>query len=753
MSLDPTWCSWHGRFLRGRALPMVLCSSLAFLILGHASGAGYWVDVDARGGPADDSGPGTRQRPWRTLSRIAAAQEPRLQPGDTVLVRGGVYREQVNLGRGGTADRPLTIRAYPGEKPTIDGEGQRAYGLRLPREGGADHVIIQGLTLTNFRAGGVGISASGRTGVVIRGVEVTGAGTGIAFNACTECQLLQSHVHHCQGNDVLIDSSCSDFIIADNHIHHARNSHALSIYAPGDGVRGQGMIVSVEPHGTGLGQFTTENLDLSQVRDGTLTGQDERGSVSNPGLILFFPDRAPEPDGQPLAGGSVRLQDGRDWFVLRNNPDWGGKPYSPDGKRGLFEVGQAGIQSLARAKSVYVAYTFSPSVANRDIQVLRNEVDHAAVQGIWVQRSEGVLLQGNRTHHNGATGIQIESLCRRIWLDGNVSYANSIAYSHETGIWLDETIDAVVQNNVVYENQKGMGVTQCEWVLVRRNVIHHNQAQHVTQNRDGCRSNAGGFWYSGGRHNHLGAPPGAQHNAFVHNTLLANGTEVSTWGGIQHGLPGYPRIGVNRIFNSLVLDTLGAHAIQVGCAPALLDGNIYHGNGPVQAFWKQAEGKRTYPLSQTQGLADYQRDTGQEAHSRVVEVAFVNAPPRDFHLAARSAAMDAGQPLTRTTRAGSGAIIPVEDVSCFTAGLKTRAGKVLMPGDEIVVGKLRARISGLDRRANTLALDRPLRWQPGDPVSYAYAANGPDVGAFETDGTMTVSENLTVPLYPVTLPH
>ena len=71
---------------------------------------------------------------------------------------------------------------------------------------------------------------------------------------------------------------------------------------------------------------------------------------------------------------------------------------------------------------------------------------------IWVQRSEGVLLQGNRTHHNGATGIQIESLCRRVWLDGNTSYANSIAHSHETGIWLDETMDAVVQNNVVYDS-------------------------------------------------------------------------------------------------------------------------------------------------------------------------------------------------------------------------------------------------------------------------------------------------------------
>jgi len=76
--------------------------------------------------------------------------------------------------------------------------------------------------------------------------------------------------------------------------------------------------------------------------------------------------------------------------------------------------------------------------------------------------------------------------------------------------------------------------------------------------------------------------------------------------------------------------------------------------------------------------------------------------------------------------------VPVADVSCFSAGLKTRAGEVLMPGDEITIAGSRARITALDRRANTVTLDRPLRWQTGDPVSYAYTRKGPDVGAFES---------------------
>jgi hypothetical protein len=153
------------------------------------------------------------------------------------------------------------------------------------------------------------IHASGRTGVTLRDIEVSAAGTGVTFHACTRCQLLESHVHHCRGNNVLVDSDCCDLIIADNHFHHSQTSHSLSIYAPGDGVRGQGAIVSVQRHGPALARFTTEKLELNKVREGRLRGQDEAGSASNPGLILLFPDRNPAPDGQPLVGGTVRLLD------------------------------------------------------------------------------------------------------------------------------------------------------------------------------------------------------------------------------------------------------------------------------------------------------------------------------------------------------------------------------------------------------------------------------------------------------------
>ncbi len=65
----------------------------------------------------DDSQPGSAQQPWQTLAHALR----QLQPGDTLYLRAGTYYERPYLSRSGTADAPITISAYPGETPVIDG--------------------------------------------------------------------------------------------------------------------------------------------------------------------------------------------------------------------------------------------------------------------------------------------------------------------------------------------------------------------------------------------------------------------------------------------------------------------------------------------------------------------------------------------------------------------------------------------------------------------------------------------------------
>lgn len=76
-------------------------------------GPKHFVDP-ARG---DDKNPGSAAKPWRTLWHALR----QLEPGDTLYLRGGVYHERVALSRSGTADKPITIAAHPGELAVIDG--------------------------------------------------------------------------------------------------------------------------------------------------------------------------------------------------------------------------------------------------------------------------------------------------------------------------------------------------------------------------------------------------------------------------------------------------------------------------------------------------------------------------------------------------------------------------------------------------------------------------------------------------------
>jgi hypothetical protein len=57
---------------------------------------------------------------FRTISEAAA----RVAAGDTVLIHGGTYRERVVIGASGTAERPITFAAAPGEHVVVTGADQ-----------------------------------------------------------------------------------------------------------------------------------------------------------------------------------------------------------------------------------------------------------------------------------------------------------------------------------------------------------------------------------------------------------------------------------------------------------------------------------------------------------------------------------------------------------------------------------------------------------------------------------------------------
>ena len=93
-------------------LQLTIC---CFALTNRCSAATYVVDCQALN--ALDTGPGTNAIPFKTINaaaKIAVA-------GDTVIVRPGLYREDVQITKSGTAKTPITFIASPQGQATITG--------------------------------------------------------------------------------------------------------------------------------------------------------------------------------------------------------------------------------------------------------------------------------------------------------------------------------------------------------------------------------------------------------------------------------------------------------------------------------------------------------------------------------------------------------------------------------------------------------------------------------------------------------
>ena len=113
-----------------------------------------------------DANPGTLALPWRTIQKAANT----LGPGDTALVRGGIYSERVTVRVSGSASGRVTLQNYPGETPIVDGAG-----LGVPNSDtglfllvNRAYVVIKGFEIRNYK--------TASSALVPAGIQIIGVG-------------------------------------------------------------------------------------------------------------------------------------------------------------------------------------------------------------------------------------------------------------------------------------------------------------------------------------------------------------------------------------------------------------------------------------------------------------------------------------------------------------------------------------------------------------------------------------------------
>lgn len=89
----------------------------ALVLAGSLAAPAATFEVAQRHPQASDAGPGTGERPWKTLTQAAA----RAGAGDRVIIRDGVYREAVVVRNSGTEQTPIRFEAAPGAQVVVTG--------------------------------------------------------------------------------------------------------------------------------------------------------------------------------------------------------------------------------------------------------------------------------------------------------------------------------------------------------------------------------------------------------------------------------------------------------------------------------------------------------------------------------------------------------------------------------------------------------------------------------------------------------
>tara|TARA_R110001592_G_scaffold159467_4_gene391004 strand:+ start:2352 stop:3710 length:1359 start_codon:yes stop_codon:yes gene_type:complete len=202
----------------------------------------------------NNQNPGTQNQPFRTVARgINAAR----QPGDTVLIRAGIYPQirTLNLANPGTEGRFITLKAFENEEVIIDGSN-------LPEDATliavlAHHIRIQGLTVRNSQ--NIGISIWG-PGTRVHAVEVSG-----------------NRIHHCQNSGIYagfnrLSDPVRDLLIADNIISECSLMNEGGQYNQWSFGAGAGLSRKVTIRNNTVSHCYGEGIGLYLSNKGTIEG-------------------------------------------------------------------------------------------------------------------------------------------------------------------------------------------------------------------------------------------------------------------------------------------------------------------------------------------------------------------------------------------------------------------------------------------------------------------------------------------------
>ena len=232
----------------------------------------------------NDSNPGTLNQPFRTIQK---GLDSAAHPGDSVIVRGGVYTGNVTFSHSGNASGYITLSSYPGETAILDGSSGGAYMIQVPDN--VSYIKIVGLELRNFNCN---VSTTG-------GSERDRSAAIVIRDGCSYIDILDNTIDNTYGTHAQAISARSysasapitHLLIDGNRLYDINegDGEAVSIGGAVDGwqfsnndVSTWGGNIALDPQG---GPNSSIPVD-AQPRDGLVSNNDFHDTTSGAAIYI-----------------------------------------------------------------------------------------------------------------------------------------------------------------------------------------------------------------------------------------------------------------------------------------------------------------------------------------------------------------------------------------------------------------------------------------------------------------------------------
>ena len=285
----------------------------------------------------------------------------------------------------------------------------------------------------------------------------------------------------------------------------------------------------------------------------------------------------------------------------------------------------------------------------RNFVIDGSETSYNSRQGIITWCVKNGVFKNFWSHHNAATGIQIENYSSNILLEDFLCEDNSQVFTFESGVWVDDSDGVIVRRGIMRNNQTGFRVSGSRNVLAYNLLIYSNQDGNAAG-----MINASGVNFYSFPLNDPSYPSLYQCNVQLYNSVIDHNSISSS----QRGSVVLQGEGTYTLKNCIISNDQSPYDIyRTGTHTLISDNNLFYNTRALSI----------YNLNGAVSLSSYKSGSGQDAHSINGDPLFVSTA--NFQLQSLSPAINNGTNIGLTSDFLGNPIISLPDIGAYESAI------------------------------------------------------------------------------------